>query len=148
MCACRYTYNIFFTYSSTNGHSNCFYVFTIANNTLLLFLTGLKCCLLDPSWALRPSLLGASLVVQWFRVHASTVGGLVSICGGEQRSCTPHNTAVYSQLTFVHSQLTFDKRPRTLSGKWTDSPMNKTEKIVQPPIKEWNWTTTLQHEQK
>ena len=45
-------------------------------------------------------------------------------------------TFVHSQLTFVHSQLTFDKRPRTLSGKRTDSPMNKTEKIVQPPIKE------------
>ena len=45
-------------------------------------------------------------------------------------------TVVHSQLTFVHSQLTFDKRPRTLSGKRTDSPMNKTEKIVQPPIKE------------
>lgn len=115
---------------------------------LLLFRTGLKCCLLDPSWALRPSLLGTSLVDQWFRLHASTVGGLGSFCGGERRSRTPHNTAVYSQLTFVYRQLIFDKGPRILSGKRASSPMNNTEKIVQPPIKEWNWRTTLEHEQK
>ena len=33
VCACTYTYGILFTYSSTDGHSGCFHVFTIANNT-------------------------------------------------------------------------------------------------------------------
>ena len=52
-CVCTYTYNIFSTYSSTLGQSDSFHVFTIANNTLLLFLTGLKCHLLEPWGAIK-----------------------------------------------------------------------------------------------
>ena len=36
---------------------------------------------------------GTSLVVQWFRLHASSAGGAGWIPGQELKSCTPHGAA-------------------------------------------------------